>query len=74
MTATRSRSQDHHDAEDLVEQITPGGRQAASKLRQLLGLKDTAHYGLIAVTAPQLKRALRHASALVEFADEVTSR
>ena len=70
----RSRSQDHHDAEDLVEQITPGGRQAASKLRQLLGLKDTAHYGLIAVTAPQLKRALRQARALVDFADEVASR
>lgn len=30
----RSRSENHHDAEVLLEQITPGGKRAASQLRQ----------------------------------------
>lgn len=70
----RSRSQNHRDAEDLLEQITPGGRQAASKLRQLLSLKDAAHYGLIAVNPSELKRAIRQGGSLVAFAEDVTSR
>ncbi len=32
----RSRSENHHDAEALLEQITPGGKRAASQLRQLI--------------------------------------
>lgn len=57
----RSRSDDHHDAEALLEEITPGGKRAASQLRQLVNIKDAAHYGFIGVTASQLKRALRQA-------------
>lgn len=70
----RSRSDDHHDAEVLLSRITPGGRQAAGHLRQLVGLKDAAHYGFISVTAPELKRALRQARKLVEFAEETLRR
>lgn len=70
----RSRSQDHHDAEALLEQITPGGKQAAKQLRQLLNLKDTAHYGFLSVPGAELKRALRQAKKLVEFGDEVLRR
>lgn len=70
----RSRSDDHHDAEALLGEITPGGKRAASQLRQLIDIKDTAHYGLISVTAPQLKRSLRQARHLVEFAGEVLRR
>jgi hypothetical protein len=70
----RSRSENHHDAEALLEQITPGGKRAASQLRQLIGIKDTAHYGFINVSAPQLKRSLRQARQLVEFAEEVLRR
>lgn len=70
----RSRSDDHHDAEALLEQITPGGKQAASQLRQLINIKDAAHYGFINVTAPQLKRSLRQARHLVEFAEQVLLR
>jgi hypothetical protein len=70
----RSRSDDHHDAETLLEQITPGGKKAAGQLRQLINVKDAAHYGLISVTAAQLKRSLRQAGQLVEFADEVLRR
>lgn len=67
----RSRSDDHHDAETLLQQIAPGGKQAARQLRQLVDFKDTAHYGFISVTTPQLKRSLRQAQRLVEFAEEV---
>lgn len=70
----RSRSENHHDAEALLEQITPGGKRAASQLRQLIDLKDTAHYGFINISAPQLKRSLRQAQHLVEFAEEVLRR
>lgn len=70
----RSRSDDHHDAEALLEDITPGGKRAASQLRQLINVKDAAHYGFISVTAPQLKRSLRQAQSLVEFAEEVLLR
>jgi hypothetical protein len=70
----RSRSDNHHDAELLLEQITPGGKRAASQLRQLIDIKDTAHYGFIDVSAAQLKRSLRQARHLVEFAEEIVRR
>lgn len=70
----RSRSDDHHDAEVLLEQIRPGGKQAASQLRQLISLKDAAHYGFVNVTTPQLKHSLRQAGRLVEFAETVLQR
>ncbi len=70
----RSRAENHHDAEALLEQITPGGKRAASQLRQLIDVKDTAHYGFINVSTPHLKRSLRQAQHLVEFAEEVLRR
>jgi hypothetical protein len=70
----RSRSDDHHHAETLIQQITPGGKRAASQLRQLLNLKDTAHYGFISITAPEIKRSLRQARHLVEFAETILQR
>lgn len=70
----RSRSDDHHDAESLLLDITPGGKQATGQLRQLLNLKDAAHYGFISVTAAELKRSLRQARQLVDFAEAVLQR
>lgn len=70
----RSRSDNHHDAELLLEQITPGGKRAAGWFRRLIDVKDTAHYGFINVSATQLKRSLRQAAHLVEFAEEVVRR
>jgi hypothetical protein len=70
----RSRTQDHHDAEALVEQITPGGRDAAKRLRKLIDLKDAAHYGLINVTRQRLTAAIRQANGLVEFATATIGR
>jgi hypothetical protein len=54
--------------------VTPGGQRASSRLRQLLNLKDAAHYGFINVSAPELKRSLRQAGQLVAFAEDVSRR
>ncbi len=70
----RSRSQDHREAEILVAQIVPDGRDAASSLRRLLNLKDEAHYGFFNVGGTHLRAALRQAQALVSFADAVLRR
>ena len=64
----RSRGQDHRQAADLVEQVEPGGKAAAKALRELLDMKDAAHYGLVHITTPKLTAALRRAEHLVEFA------
>jgi hypothetical protein len=66
----RSRGQDHRQAVALVEQVEPGGAEAAKSLRRLLGLKDEAHYGLFDVGGQDLRSALRQAEALVDFANQ----
>ncbi|HTC60268.1 MAG TPA: hypothetical protein VK691_09140 [Solirubrobacteraceae bacterium] len=70
----RARGQDHREAAALVEQVTPGGKNAAKSLGRLLSLKDEAHYGLFDVGGQQLKSALRQASDLVEFAEATVRR
>jgi hypothetical protein len=70
----RSRGQDHHAAVALVEEIRPGGRQAAQSLSRLLSVKDEAHYGLVDVGAQNVKLALRQAHDLVRFAEDVLER
>lgn len=70
----RSRGSDHHDAEALVAEIAPGGTQAATWLRRLIDLKDTAQYGIIFVSRDDLKVATRQAEKLVEFAYDVIRR
>jgi hypothetical protein len=55
----RSRSDNHHDAERLLGEITPGGREAANALRRLIDLKDEAHYGFYDVGKQDLERAMR---------------
>lgn len=67
----RSRSDNHRDAEQLLVKIAPGGKTAASHLGKLLNVKDTAHYGFITLSAPELKRSLRQAEQLVGFAERV---
>lgn len=70
----RSRSPDHHDAENLLGQIEPGGKTAATKLRRLINLKDEAHYGFFDVSGQDLQAAIRQAKALVRFAETVLTR
>lgn len=70
----RSRSQNHHDAESLLIQIVPDGKTAAAKLRSLITLKDTAHYGLIDVSSQKLAAALRQATQLLDWSQGVVRR
>jgi hypothetical protein len=70
----RSRGQDHRTATALVEQVTPGGKQAARSLNRLLNLKDEAHYGLFDIAGQDLKSALRQANGLVGFAEKTLRR
>lgn len=69
----RSRSQDHHEAEKFLRRIA-GGNTAARQLRDLINVKDAAHYGFLDVSRPELRKALRRARALLEFADGVLER
>lgn len=66
----RSRGQNHHQAIDLLARVSPGGPAAATHLKQLLDLKDGAHYGVIDVTHKELTSALRHSRALIDFAEQ----
>lgn len=64
----RARGRDHQQATKMIEQVEPGGSQAAKALRRLLSLKDEAHYGLFDVGGQDLQAALRQATTLVNFA------
>ncbi|HEX6454980.1 MAG TPA: hypothetical protein VF009_00500 [Solirubrobacterales bacterium] len=70
----RSRSDNHRDAEQLLAQITPGGKKAAGDLRELLNLKDKAQYGFLQMAVPELRKVMRRANQLIAFAAEVLSR
>ena len=70
----RSRSNDHHDAESLLQEITGGGAEAANSLRRLINEKDDAHYGFFNVSQADLKSTMRQAQALVDFAERVLRR
>jgi hypothetical protein len=58
----------------LIEQVEPGGPQAANALRRLLSLKDEAHYGFFDVGGRDLQAAIRQAEALVDFAAAAVQR
>jgi len=70
----RSRSENHRDAEQLLARITPGGKKAAGDLRELLNLKDKAQYGFLAMSVPEVRKVMRRANKLIDFAAEVLSR
>ena len=70
----RSRGDDHHEAEKLLETITPGGKDAANALRRLINLKDEAHYGFYSVGRQDLHRSMSQAQKLIKFAGAVLSR
>jgi hypothetical protein len=70
----RSRSQDHHDAEELIGQIEPGGKDAVNDLRRLLNMKDEAQYGFYNVSGGDIRRVLHQAAELVRFAEDVLRR
>lgn len=61
-------------ASELVHQVSPGGVEAAKHLDRLLDIKETAHYGVIHISGPELKSALRNAQALVKFGESSLRR
>jgi hypothetical protein len=67
----RSRSQNHRDAERLLAQITNGGKEAAGNLRELLNLKDKSQYGFLKMSDPEVRKVMRRAADLVDFAAEI---
>lgn len=69
----RSRGQDHHDAEALLELIDPGGKSAANAMRRLIDLKDEAHYGFYNMATQDLKSAFAQAQKLIRFARGVVA-
>ena len=70
----RSRGQDHHHAEAILEQIEPGGKNAANAMRRLINLKDEAHYGFYNMATQDLRSAFTHAERLIRFARDVLAR
>lgn len=70
----RSRSENHRDAEQLLAQIVPDGKKAAGDLRELLNLKDKAQYGFLKMSVPEVRKVMRRAGRLVEFAADVLGR
>lgn len=70
----RSRSENHRDAERLLAEIKPGGRVAARDLGELLDLKDKAQYGFLRMSVPEVRKVMRRASKLIDFAAEVLRR
>jgi hypothetical protein len=69
-----SRSYEHADAGKLLATVSPGGAQAARDFGRVIASKDTAHYGLQHIAAPELRGLLRKAGALVRFARETIER
>lgn len=67
----RSRGDDHHDAATLLEQIEPNGRDAATALRRLIGVKDKAQYGLMFASRHDVQGAMRQAQRLLTFAGDI---
>jgi hypothetical protein len=70
----RARGQDHHEAEDLLRQIKPGGDKAAGALKRLVDMKDDAHYGFFDVSGKDLQSAIRQANVLIRFAETSLAR
>jgi hypothetical protein len=64
----RSRGDDHQQAQAFLKQITSDGAKAASHLSELISKKDTAHYGVINISQTELKKLMRRAQFMVEFA------
>ena len=68
-------SYDHADAAELLATVSPGGAQAARDFTRVIGVKDTAHYGFLQITASRPQGAAAAApSALVRFAEQTVER
>ncbi len=68
------RGEDHRGATDLLRTASPDGRELGTRLQRLLGLKDSAHYGVTLITAANASNAVHWARHLVERAQEELER
>jgi hypothetical protein len=64
----RSRGVAHILAADVLETVSPGGREMAKDLRRLVNRKDDAHYGLAFVSRTDAERMVRWARRLLGLA------
>jgi len=64
-----SRGQGHEQASALLRTIRPDGPTLAKDLHTALGVKDSAHYGSVFLSASALRATLRAAARLVEAAE-----
>lgn len=64
----------HQEATQLLEQVTPGGKDAAKDLNVLLGLKERAQYGAMALGGQDLRKVVRRAEKLCDFGEDVLRR
>ena len=58
------------EAADFLRKVI-GGEKPGDALTQLISLKDTARYGVINISDPELKIAMRRARTLMEFAQSL---
>lgn len=73
--AGRSTAADDHKAAVMeLRALGSAGREPATALDRLLGLKDRAQYDRRAVTATDAQAAVRRAATLVEAAQRALSR
>jgi len=71
----RARDQDHGRAAELLGQVAdPKEVKPGQALRRLLGLKDSAHYGMSDLSGQDVQSALRLLRRLIGFAEDVLAR
>lgn len=63
----RFRGDDHREAIAVVKTVVPHGEQLARDLQRLLGLKDNAHYGILAVARGEAVDAVNWAKRMVRL-------
>lgn len=60
---------DHKSAADELRSLGPAGREPATALDRLLGMKDRAQYDRRSVSGTDARAAVRRAAVLVEAAE-----
>lgn len=64
----RSRGEAHIEAADILETVSPGGKEMAKDLRRLVNRKDDGHYGLSFVSRTEAQSMVRWARRLLGLA------
>jgi len=73
MAGRSTAADDHRSAVNELRALGSAGREPATALDRLLGLKDRAQYEQRGVTAVDAQAAVRRASTLVDTAERILS-